>query len=197
MNRAVLEHEEALPEQRRTGFSIAFSYSPLLLFSVSDKTLLILLGTMKKNHCLPWKYSLLFSLVNCNTFKPEFSEKSWSQYYLSCFFFFFFQRTNISAFGIIQKYFLKKISTPRFLCTEHVLVMFYCRVSVLFWACILATMEMVWNSRFFKRDFYSRLQNKTCWACGNIIELGNIQNILVRLPFRGLSLHLLFLNLKS
>lgn len=48
MNTAVLEHKEALPEQRRIGFSIALSYSPLLLFSVSDKTLLILLGTMKK-----------------------------------------------------------------------------------------------------------------------------------------------------
>lgn len=57
-----------------------------------------------KNHSLPWKYSLLFSLVNCNTFKPEFSERSWSQYYLY-FCFFFPQRTNSSAFWIIQKYF--------------------------------------------------------------------------------------------
>lgn len=196
MNRAVLEHKEALPEQRRTGFSIAFSYSPLLLFSVSDKTLLILLGTMKKNTACHENTVFCFLLLIAIHLNQNFQKNH--DHSITCpAFFFFFQRTNISAFGIIQKYFLKKISTPRFLCTEHVLVMFYCSVSVLFWACILATMEMVWNSRFFKRDFYSRLQNKTCWACGNIIELGNIQNILVRLPFRGLSLHLLFLNLKS
>lgn len=91
MNRAVLEHEEALPEQRRTGFSIAFSYSPLLLFSVSDKTLLILLGTMKKNTACHENTVFCFLLLIAIHLNQNFQKNHDHSITCPAFFFFFFK----------------------------------------------------------------------------------------------------------
>lgn len=51
------------------------------------------------------KYSLLFSLVNRNSFELKFAEKITTTVSFALHFFFYFQRSNIPAFGIFQKYF--------------------------------------------------------------------------------------------
>lgn len=50
------------------------------------------------------KYSLLFSLVNRNSFELKFAEKITTTVSFALHFF-YFQRSNIPAFGIFQKYF--------------------------------------------------------------------------------------------